>query len=48
MPNGYPPEYAEYIKAPDDIGKRIADNIKKCTDTTPTGISNYIDYPLDF
>lgn len=38
----------EYIKDPDDIGKRIADNIKKCTDTTPTSISNYIDYPLDF
>lgn len=38
----------EYIKDPDDIGKRIANNIKKCTDTTPTSISNYIDYPLDF
>lgn len=38
----------EYIKDPDDIGKRIADNIKKCTDITPTSISNYIDYPLDF
>lgn len=38
----------EYIKYPDDIGKRIADNIKKCTDITPTSISNYIDYPLDF
>lgn len=38
----------EYIKDPDDIGKRIADNIKKCTDIAPTSISNYIDYPLDF
>lgn len=38
----------EYIKDPDDIGKRIADKIKKCTDITPTSISNYIDYPLDF
>ncbi|HJH64464.1 MAG TPA: hypothetical protein OIM59_07505 [Bacteroides mediterraneensis] len=38
----------EYIKDYDNIGKRIADNIKKCTDTTPTSISNYIDYPLDF
>lgn len=38
----------EYIKDHDDIGKRIANNIKKCTDITPTSISNYIDYPLDF
>lgn len=38
----------EYIKDPDNIGKRIADNIKKCTDIAPTSISNYIDYPLDF
>lgn len=38
----------EYIKEPDDIGKRIADNIKKCIDITPTSISNYIDYSLDF
>lgn len=38
----------EYIKEPDDIGKRIADNIKKCTDTIPTSLSNYIEYLIDF
>lgn len=37
----------EYIKEPIDTGKRIADNIKDCSDTAPTGHSNYIDEPFD-
>lgn len=35
----------EYIKEPIDVGKKIADTIKKCQYYKPTGCSNYIFSP---
>ena len=32
----------KYIKEPEDVGKDIADTIKKCTDYAPTSTSTYI------
>ena len=37
----------EYLKEPVDVGKDIADTIKKCHDYSPTNLSNYICAPLD-
>lgn len=36
----------EFIKEPVDIGKDIADTVKKCTDYTPISTSNYFCAPL--
>lgn len=36
----------EYIKEPIDVGKKIADTIKKCTDYAPISTSNYFCAPL--